>query len=149
MKFAASDSLDRLSVFLFLTAAIVFTAVAIFVVYEQYNEYLGRKNYPLVKREFNQIEPLTGAIPASEIGNTVAWHSATVGRLYRTNLSYSEVKTYFDTELSKHGFKLEKESEVYGRKRALYKKDELTAFIDYTDIANPEYTYYFYVSWGS
>jgi len=128
---------------------IMFVCLAGFFGYQEHQEYQGRKHYPIVKAEFNRIRSLPSAIPASDSQDTVDGNHANVGMLYHTNMSYSVVKEYYDVEMARHGFKLQKESEAYGRKRILYTKGKFTAFIDYVGITNPEYTYYFYVSWDS
>ena len=58
--------------------------------------------------------------------------------LYQTNMPYNEVKENYDVEPARNGFKLQKESEAYGRKRALYSKGKFTAFIDYAGVTNTE-----------
>ena len=132
-----------------LITLIAFILFASFFGYLEYQEYQGRQHYPIVKSEFNQIQPLANAVPTSDNQDTVAANSATVGMLYQTNMSYNDVKEYYDVELARNGFKLQKESEAYGRKHALYSKGEFTAFIDYAGVTNPEYTYYFCVYWNS
>ncbi len=141
-------STDKKKTFILITL-IAFMLFASFFGYLEYQEYQGRQHYPIVKSEFNQIQPLPNAVPTSDNQSTVAANSATVGMLYQTKMSYNEVKKHYDVELARNGFKLQKESEAYGQKRALYSKGEFTAFIDYVGVTNPEYTYYFRVSWAS
>jgi hypothetical protein len=141
-------SSDKKKTFILITL-IAFILFASFFGYLEYQEYQGRQHYPIVKSEFNQIQPLPNAVPTSDNQGSVAANSATVGMLYQTNMSYNEVKEYYDAELARNGFKLQKESEAYGQKRALYSKGELTGFIDYAGVTNPEYTYYFCVYWNS
>lgn len=149
MKFTAPNTLNRDSKILLIIAALVFTSFIIFIAHSEYKEYQGRQNYPLVKREFDQIQQPPDAAPTSENSGTSAYGNASAGNSYRTNLSYSDVKAHFDTELSKHGFELEKESESYGRKYVSYKKGELTVFITHMDVKYPDYTYHFSLSWNS
>jgi hypothetical protein len=149
MKFETPNILSHKNKIFGLMVLIMFMCLVSFFGYQEYQEYQGRKHYPIVKAEFNRIRPLPGAIAASDSQGTVAGNHANVGMLYQTNMSYSAIKEYYDVELARHGFKFQKESEAYGRKRILYTKGEFTAFIDYVGITNPEYTYYFYVSWDS
>ena len=148
MKFETIILSEKQKTFI-LKTLIAFMLLAGLLGYLEYQEYQGRQQYPIVKFEFNQIQPLLNAVPTSDNQGTVAANSATVGVLYQTNMSYNKVKIHYDVELMRNGFKLQKESEVYGRKRALYSKGEFTAFIDYAGVTNPEYTYYFRVSWGN
>ena len=148
MKFETIISSEKQKTFILITL-IAFMLFASFFGYLEYQEYQGRQHYPIVESEFNQIQPLPNAVPTSDNQGTVAANHANVGMLYQTNMSYNEVKEHYDVELERNGFKLQKESEAYGRKRALYSKDKFTAFIDYAGVTNPEYTYYFYVSWDS
>lgn len=142
MKFETPNNLSYKNKIFGLMALIVFICLASFFGYLEYQEYQGRKHYPIVKAEFNRIRPLPNAIPASDVQGTVAARAVTIGLLYRTNVSYT-VKEYYDVELARHGFKLQEESEAYGRKRVLYTKGEFTAFIDYVGVTNPEYTIIF------
>ena len=141
-------SSEKQKTFILITL-IAFMLFASFFGYLEYQEYQGRQHYPIVESEFNQIQPLPNAVPTSDNQGTVAANSATVGMLYQTNMSYNEVKEHYDVELERNGFKLQKESEAYGQKSALYSKGKFTAFIDYVGVTNPEYTYYFCVYWNS
>ena len=125
---------------------------------EMINESFSRQKLSEVEREFHQIQPMTDAVPTSDLQSTTrkAKH-VTVGNLYRTNLTYSEIRAYYDAELAKHGWKFQKELKVngpdgkdYGGKQVFYYKGEFTAFIYHVgEKPNPEYTYYFRVSWDS
>jgi hypothetical protein len=148
MKFETIISSEKQKTFILITL-IAFMLFASFFGYLEYQEYQGRQHYPIVKSEFNQIQPLPNAVPTSDNQGTVAANAASLGMLYQTNMSYNEVKEYYDVELARNGFKPQKESEAYGQKRAFYSKGELTAYIDYAGVTNPEYTYYFCVYWNS
>jgi hypothetical protein len=140
-------AISDIGTILCLMAAILFILFFGFFVYQEYREHQARQNLPLVKREFNQVQPLPGAVSTSDTWSTVAACAVTVGLTYRTNLPYNEVRAYYDAELPKHGFKFQKESEAYGQKHISYSKDDLTAFINYAGETNSEYTHYFRVSW--
>ncbi len=152
MKFETpiiSSGKKKTFILITLIAFILFASFFGYLEYQEYQEYQGRQHYPIVKSEFNQIQPLPNAVPTSDNQGTVAANSAAVGMLYQTNMSYNEVREYYDVELARNGFKPQRESEAYGQKRAFYSKGEFTAFIDYVGVTNPEYTYYFCVYWNS
>jgi hypothetical protein len=81
---------------------------------------------------------------------------ALAGSEYQTSSSYPDIRTYYDSELQKHGWVfLREENVIYrgkyqGGKHAFYRKGEYTADIQYAGEQEPEFgwTYAFSLSWG-
>jgi hypothetical protein len=118
-------------------------------------EPIAKQKVPEVKNEFHQIPALAGAIATTNDGFTFDPQHLTEGRLYRTNSSYSEIRTHYDTELSKLGWKFDREADVngvdgknHGGKQVLYSKGEFRARL-YHKGAETQYgyNYYFCVTW--
>ncbi len=142
-------AISDIGTILCLMVALVFVLFLGYFVYQEYHEHQARQKYPLVKREFNQIQPLPGAVSTSDIQGSVNARAVSVRLRYRTNLPYNEVRAYYDAEVSRQGFKFQEESEAYDRRKYIYySKGELTAWVDYEEVANPEYTYSFCVYWN-
>jgi hypothetical protein len=137
---------QRWTILLLMIGIVLVCLVGIFSYYE-YHENQASLKFPVVQKQFEQIEQLPNSIPASEAMGTVAYRSTTLGQLYRTDLPYDSVKHFYDSELSKHGFEMAEEYESYGRKRVKYSRGQYTAFVDYVGTDNPDYTFYFYISW--
>jgi len=82
--------------------------------------------------------------------------TALVGSEYQTASSYPDIRTYYDSELPKHGWVfLREENVIYkwkdrGGKHAFYRKGEYTADVQYAGEQEPEFgwTYAFSLSWG-
>ena len=145
----------------FLVAVLPLILIMGFFAYTAYDEMvsepIARQKLTEVEKEFQQIRPLPGATTTSDSGITFDPHHVTVGHLYQTNLTFSEIRAYYDAELAKHGWKFEKESNVngpdgqyHGGKQVFYSKGEFTAFIHHVgEQTKYGYTYYFRVSWDS
>ena len=145
-----------------LIAILPFILIFGFFAYTAYDEMISepiaRQKVPEVKREYQKIQPLPGAVSTSDdSGITFDPHHVTMGSLYQTNLTYSEIRAYYDAELARYGWTFKKELNVngpdgkdYGGKQLFYSKGEFTAFIYHVgEKPNPDYTYYFCVSWDS
>jgi len=87
MKFETPNILSHKNKIFGLMVLIMFMCLVSFFGYQEYQEYQGRKHYPIVKAEFNRIRPLPSAIAASDGQGTVAGNHANVGMLYQTNMS--------------------------------------------------------------
>lgn len=99
-------------------------------------EPIARQKVHEVKKEFRQIPILSGATATSNDGFTFDPQHVTEGRLYRTNLPYSEIRAHYDDELSKLGRQFDVELDVkgadgrnHGGKQVFYSKDQFTAFL--------------------
>ena len=134
---------NQILLFLLLTsfASIIIVPMAMiggFVTYSIYRdevaEPIAKQNVPKVKTEFRQIPAVPGATATSDDGFTFDPQHLTEGRLYRTNLSYSEIRAHYDAALSKSGWKFDQEADVkgvdgknHGGKQVLYSKGDLKA----------------------
>src|SRR5262245_20328705 len=85
------------------SASIVMVPVAViggFVAYSIYRdevaEPIAKQNVPILKSEFRQIPMAPGAIATSNDGFTFDPQHLTEGRLYRSNLTYSEIRAHYD-----------------------------------------------------
>ena len=125
---------------------------------EMISEPIAKQKLPEVTREYQQIRSLPGAfVTSDDSGITFDPHHVTVGHLYQTNLTYSEIRAHYDAELARHGWIFKKESNLngpdgkyHGGKQVFYSKGEFTAFIHHVgEQTKYGYTYYFRVSWDS
>ena len=116
---------------------------------------IAQQKVPEVKNEFRKIPVLPGAIATTNDGFTFDPQHLTEGRLYRTNLSYSEIRAHYDTELSKLGWKVDRESDVngvdgknHGGKHMVYSKDAFKARLYHVGTETQYgYNYNFSVTW--
>lgn len=130
-----------------------------FIVYSIYRdevaEPIARQKVPEVKNEFRRIPLLAGATPTSNDGFTFDPRHLNEGRLYRSDLSYSEIKSHYDVQLSKLGWKLDRESQIngvdgkdQGGKYVVYSKGEFSARLHHKGTERDYgYDYHFCVSW--
>jgi len=116
---------------------------------------IAQQKVPEVKNEFRRIPVLPGAIATTDDGFTFDPQHLTEGRLYRTNLPYSEIRAHYDYQLSKLGWDLERESDIngvdgrnHGGKEVIYSKDEFKARLSHKGTETQYgYSYYFAVTW--
>jgi hypothetical protein len=142
-----------------LTIIILVIVIGGFVTYSIYRdevaEPIAKQKVPEVKNEFRQIPALAGAIATTNDGFTFDPQHLTEGRLYRTNLPYTEIRAHYDAELSKLGWKLDRESDVngidgasHGGKQVLYSKAEFKARLYHKGTETQYgYNFYFCVTW--
>jgi hypothetical protein len=151
-------SLVIIGAILFAVLPVLFAVV--FLAYTTYDEIVSEpqsKQFQLdAEKEFRQIQPPPDAVPTSNNpSSTRKTHHGVVGMSYRTNLSYPEIRAYYDAELSKHGWKFQREEKVtvwdkdYGGKQVFYSKGKYTAAIYYPgEDPNADFKYGLDVSWG-
>jgi hypothetical protein len=116
---------------------------------------IAKQKVPELKSEFRRIPVLAGAIATTNDGFTFDPQHLSEGRLYRTNLTYSEIRAHYDAELSKLGWKLDGESDVngvdgenHGGKQVFYSKGEFRACLYHKGTETQYgYNYYFCVTW--
>lgn len=136
-----------------------FAVIGGFVGYSIYRDEVARPIARLkvdeVRKQFLQLPVLSGAVAASDGGVTFDPQHVTRGRLYSSEASYGQIRAHYDFELSKLGWKLDREVSVdgvdgkyHGGKQVSYSKGDLTAFLHYKGPGNEYgYTYYFCVYW--
>jgi hypothetical protein len=143
-------------------ALIIIIPVVVIGGFEAYSIYrdevvrpIAKQKVPEVKSEFRQIPALAGAIATTNDGFTFDPQHLTEGRLYWTNLPYSQIRAHYDAELSKLGWRLDGESELngidgksHGGKQVLYSKGEFRARLYHKGTETQYgYNYYFCVTW--
>ena len=75
-----------------------------------------------------------------------------VSNEYRTDLSFDQLKQYYDSELSRHGWEFKKETEVlwdrqnFGGKHLLYCKGEFTVDLEYAGKMENEFGWTYVLS---
>src|SRR5262245_42131508 len=83
-----------------LSLVIPMVVVGGFVAYAIYRDEvaapIANQKVPQLKNEFRQIPVLPGAVSTTNDGFTFDPQHLTEGRLYRTNLSYSEIRAHYD-----------------------------------------------------
>ena len=73
---------------------------------------------------------------------------------YRGQISYSDLRTYYDSQLSRNGWTFTHEESLknwgrdLGEKQACYSKGNYAAFLYYRGEVGDEYTYSLGLSWG-
>jgi hypothetical protein len=111
-----------------------------------------------LEQEFQSIAPMPGASPIRPTfnSNNRSTHGL-VGSGYKTELSYPEIRGYYDNELAKRGWKFEREENVIyrdeysGGKIAYYRKGRFTAALQYAgerERAEWGYNYGLDLTWG-
>jgi hypothetical protein len=85
---------------------------------------------------------------------------AVVGAEYQSTVSYPDIRKYYDSELSKHGWAFIREEDIlygkilqrknYGGKHVFYRKGEYIADLQYAGEQQSEFgwTYTFGLTWG-
>jgi len=98
--------------------------------------------------EYNQITPL----PQAQLWDYYSSHktnSASASGKYSTALNYEAIRSYYDTELTKHGWQFVDERNItLGAIGRIYSKGDYMASLDYYGIGYP-WKYNLYVAWGS
>ncbi len=64
-----------------------------------------------LEKEFKAIKPLPRAVACDYHASHKTQHSL-VGSSYSTNLSFPEIRSYYDAELSKQGWRFHKEEKI-------------------------------------
>jgi hypothetical protein len=108
-----------------------------------------------LEKEFILIAPVPNASRLRyESSHKVSLGS--VGADYRTDKTYAQIRTHYDNELKKNGWRFVGEEPVkiwwrdYGGKEAFYCKDHYTATLQYAGGSEEEFgwTYNLNLSWG-
>ena len=60
-----------------------------------------------VENELAEIVPPPGAV-ATQHNSIYKWTFGTVGNYYQSNLTYDQLRAYYDVELARHGWKFHK-----------------------------------------
>ena len=108
-----------------------------------------------IENEFKQIAPPPNSL-SIRYGSMHKTHQGDVGSDYRASANYGELRSHYDSELSRHGWKFVKEEPVkiwgkdHGGKQAFYCKGPYTATLEYAGDAENQmgWTYSFGLSWG-
>jgi hypothetical protein len=100
------------------------------------SEPLSKQNQLKIEEEFRAVQHPPRAQPTStNLQFTRKSHQGIVGLSYQTDLSYPEIRSYYDVELYKHGweFKYEEKFKPNGQDtiQAVYCKDKYKASIYY------------------
>lgn len=104
--------------------------------------------------EFDKIPPPLGA-ERVQYSSLFKVSNGAVSGGYKTALSYNQIRSHYDVELAKLGWKFAGESDViyngvnYGGKQAFYCKNSYTADVQYAGGQNEQFgwTYSFGLSW--
>jgi hypothetical protein len=123
---------------------------------KQMTEANAEKYQSDMQAEWKKISPLPGAVQKQNGAIRKSDHGI-VNQAYKSNLSYPEIKAYYDAELARQGWKFAREGDVefdgrdYGGKELLYCKDRFTANLQYAGKQETEFgwTYTFSLTWGS
>ena len=132
--------------------------VLLFVAYLVYDYAVNAPKAALAQREleqeFKSIKPLPGAVA----GNYHASHDtqqSLVGSSYSTELSYREIRAYYDAELARRGWRFQKEEGLrdwgrdFGGRSAHYFKGNYAASLQYAgENADYGWDYALELSWG-
>jgi len=107
-----------------------------------------------LRQEFESIRPLPSAVPGERSGSykpRMAW----VGRRYTTAAPYSQIRAYYDAELTTHGWNFHRERRTrdwfrdFGGVKAEYCKGPYTASLDYAgDRADYVWVFSLDLTWG-
>jgi hypothetical protein len=142
-----------------IAGAILFLAfILAFVALTTFHFVINAPNAALVQREleqeFQSIKPLPDAIPL-RFHASHKTHQSLVVSTYSTRLSYPEIRKYYDSELSAHGWKFQVEHNLkdwgrdFGGRTAEYTKGSYTASLPYAgEKANYGWVYGLDLSWG-
>lgn len=114
----------------------------------------GDRIEKILQGEFGLIRRLPQAFPVS-YHTSGGSSAALVSESYKTDLSYSEIRTYYDHELARNGWAFKREEKIkdwgrdLGGKSAVYCKGTYRASLQYagTD-AHYGWDFAFSLSWG-
>jgi len=137
--------------------AIVVVGAAWFVVFRAYQSTSASAQ--LMQRRLQ--EELTAIEPPASVHRVQHNEISKIGHgniseYFQTDLSYGEIRGYYDGELVKHGWKFQKETKLtswgedHGELMAFYCKESVSAELYYTgqEETNLKYRYSFGLSWG-
>src|SRR5882672_8639075 len=119
--------------------AILFVCAVTFFVYRTYEakEAEAQGIQRTLEEELRTINPPSSAVRVQHHSIQKSLHGG-VSDYYQSDLQYSEIRAYYDGELSRHGWKFQKESKLtsWGEERgelmAFYCKGPISAEIYYT-----------------
>lgn len=129
-----------------------------FLLYMNYDERVdgpaAEKIRDEMEAEFQKISPLPRAVQVQH-GSMHKARQGLIRMAYKTELSYSEIKAYYDNELGKQGWRFARESHVkydgqdYGGKELFYCKGNYTTNLYYAGRQEKEFgwTYSFTLAW--
>jgi|SRR5215813_3219479 len=106
-----------------------------------------------VENELAEIAPPPGAATTQHI-SIYKWTSGTVGNYYQSNLTYDQLRAYYDVELARHGWKFHKQVPLkdwgkdLGESQTLYCKGDRAVDIYWTGNAPQNYRYALNITWG-
>jgi len=108
-----------------------------------------------LKVQLNEIKSPEGSHFIAQRKTMKENHGA-VSNEYRTDLSFSQLKQFYDAELSRRGWEFKKETEIVwdrqnlGGKHLFYCKGEFTADLEYAGKMENEFgwTYSLSLTWG-
>ncbi|WP_139025374.1 hypothetical protein [Acetonema longum] len=117
------------------------------------SESMNKENE--LKNMFHSIKPPPGAV-LKDVESIHKTTSASAGGKYITQLTYDEIRTYYDNELKKAGWTFLKEEPLrdwgkeFGGRTIQYKKEDYFLDLDYYGSREKEFgfTYELYISWG-
>ena len=132
--------------------------LVLFVAYMIYDHAINAPKAALVQQEleqeFNSIKPMPSTVACDYYASHKTQQSL-VGGKYSTKLSYREIRTYYDAELSSHGWRFQKEEGLrdwgrdFGGRSAHYCKGSYTASLEYAgEKAGHGWDYALDMSWG-
>jgi hypothetical protein len=131
-------------------------AIVVYTIYKGTN--YGQRAVEIQKQleaEFVALVPMPGASQVRYTSMNKA-RQGEVGADYKTSKSYTDIRTYYDSQLKHNGWSFIKEKPVkvwgrdYGGKQAFYCKANYTATLQFAGSQENEFgwTYSFGLSWG-
>jgi hypothetical protein len=106
-----------------------------------------------VENELAEIVPPPGAT-VTQHNSIYKWTYGNVGNYYRANLTYEQIRAYYDVELARHGWKFRKQIPLtswgkdLGESQTFYCKGDRAVDIYFTGNAQLGYRYALNVDWG-
>jgi hypothetical protein len=137
-----------------LIPAVSFVAMVAFFFYVSGGSPEVNQKRVELEREFKSIRPMPGA-EGSDYLSTNKMSHALVTEKYKTKATLEEIRTYYQAELSAHGWQFVKEKKMYdwwldfGGKLIYFRKGDYAATLEYEgEEPNPGFTYALSLSWG-
>ena len=132
--------------------------ILLFVTFFLYDYFVNEPKAALVQQEleqeFNAVKPLPQAV-ACDYHASHKTRQSLVGSSYSTNLTFSEIRAYYDAELTKQGWRFQREKALWdwgrdlGEKSVHYCKGNFTASLEYAgENAGAGWNYALEISWG-
>jgi hypothetical protein len=125
----------------------------IFIVYDSVvSEPKAKLAQEQLELEIKSIQPLRGATRYYYQATHKTSHALVISS-YRIDLSYSQIRAYYDAALARHGWIFYEENAIrdwgrdFGGKAARYCKGEYRASLEYAD-KQAERIYVLAISWG-